>query len=541
VSGTFDAIAGFITLELAARPGQDARQLLRRLAAHTDALDDKSALNRRLYRLARDGILTSEGDSPPRWFLRRPAEAGSGRGPRGGSTPLADRPPARTGRALRAWQAEALEAWEDNDKVGVVQAVTATGKTQVGIEAAYAEIQRLRKVLVVVPTVALLRQWQSDFCGQIPTARVGLRGDGHASSFLGNDVVVTTIHQARGMFPPGGGLIIADECHRYGASSWFANLDPRFEARLGLSATYERGDDGDERLGGYFGGEPVYEIDYRRAIDDDVVAHFKLAFVGVRLTPAEKRDYEDASRRSSHERKVLTDRFRLRREPHGEFMKDVAIAAAGRWRIGRAEATPHARRFLAAFSKRRQIVAETAAKERRLQDLVPVAQAARGTIVFTQTKAAAEEAAQLFGGVGAGAAAIYGGMEGRERENLLEAFRSGGKSVLTAPRVLDEGINVPDADLGIVLSASSSPRQMIQRMGRVLRKKDDHRRARLVVLFAHDTTEDPRTGPMRASSTSRGTWPTTAASSWRGRPRTRSERSSAGESGAARLSRRPRL
>ena len=65
---------------------------------------------------------------------------------------------------------------------------------------------------------------------------------------------------------------------------------------------------------------------------------------------------------------------------------------------------------------------------------------------------------------------------------------------MCAPRILEEGVDVPAADLGIVAAASSSHRQMVQRMGRVLRKKSDNRRARFAVLFVEDTIEDPLWG-----------------------------------------------
>jgi RNA polymerase primary sigma factor len=63
--------------------------------------------------------------------------------------------------------------------------------------------------------------------------------------------------------------------------------------------------------------------------------------------------------------------------------------------------------------------------------------------------------------------------------------------MLASPRMLDEGIDVPEADLGVIVSASHTKRQSIQRLGRILRKKADGRRARLVVLYAIGTTEDP--------------------------------------------------
>ena len=57
--------------------------------------------------------------------------------------------------------------------------------------------------------------------------------------------------------------------------------------------------------------------------------------------------------------------------------------------------------------------------------------------------------------------------------------------------MLDEGIDVPDANLGVVMSASRTRRQMIQRMGRILRRKRPGVAARFVIMFAKDTLEDP--------------------------------------------------
>jgi superfamily II DNA or RNA helicase len=70
--------------------------------------------------------------------------------------------------------------------------------------------------------------------------------------------------------------------------------------------------------------------------------------------------------------------------------------------------------------------------------------------------------------------------------------------VLVAPRVLDEGVDVPAADLAVIAGASRSRRQVVQRMGRVLRKKPDGRLARFVVLFAQGTIEDPAFGAHEA-------------------------------------------
>ena len=150
--------------------------------------------------------------------------------------------------------------------------------------------------------------------------------------------------------------------------------------------------------------------------------------------------------------------------------------------------------YQANFAKRRALLADTPAKLERLKDLDAAVAGARGTLVFTQTKSAALAAASILAESGHRTAAIWGELDGTEREYLLEAFRKGVKTVLTAPRVLDEGIDVPEADLGIVVSASNGRRQMIQRMGRVLRRKSDGRRACFTHPLPSGTSEDPAMG-----------------------------------------------
>ena len=86
---------------------------------------------------------------------------------------------------------------------------------------------------------------------------------------------------------------------------------------------------------------------------------------------------------------------------------------------------------------------------------------------------------------------ITGTTARRYRKDILNDLRTRKLDAVAAPRVLDEGVDVPDANLGIVMSASRTRRQMIQRMGRILRRKRAGVGARFVIMFARDTMEDP--------------------------------------------------
>src|SRR6185369_6377113 len=143
-----------------------------------------------------------------------------------------------------------------------------------------------------------------------------------------------------------------------------------------------------------------------------------------------------------------------------------------------------------AFSKRRQIVAQSIGKYERLGRLAPAIKGAEGALVFTETVRAANHAINRLDPHVA-VDLITGSTARRQRREILDDLRDRKLDVVAAPRVLDEGIDVPDANLGVVMSASRTRRQMIQRMGRILRRKRSGVAARFVIMFAQDTLEDP--------------------------------------------------
>jgi late competence protein required for DNA uptake (superfamily II DNA/RNA helicase) len=62
-------------------------------------------------------------------------------------------------------------------------------------------------------------------------------------------------------------------------------------------------------------------------------------------------------------------------------------------------------------------------------------------------------------------AAVHSDLSRSQRKERLQALKKGRLKAVVAPTVLDEGIDVPDIDLAVVMGGSKSRRQMIQRMG----------------------------------------------------------------------------
>lgn len=412
-------------------------------------------------------------------------------GPSDGVAPIpTDATPSERDRELYRWQLDALVSWLRCGRRGVVEAVTGSGKTDVAIAAASDALRRGRFVLVVVPSRVLMEQWHGRLSSALPGARIGRLGDSGKDMPAACDVLVATRHSAAAHkpVPPAGGegLLIADECHGLGGGTLRRAMLPQYEERLGLTATLERSDDGVAKLLlPYFGGI-CHRYGFEQAIADGVCAPPRVAFVGVELSAEERKEYVATEQRLVHARLHLRGIHGMPLEPFGDFLAAVAhLAEHDAGANGRA-----AREYLDAFSARRDIVAQSSGKYDLLGALAGAIRDANGALVFTETVRAANHAINRLD-PHVSIDLITGSTARGQRREILDDLRVRRLHAVAAPRVLDEGVDVPDANLGIVMSASRTRRQMIQRMGRILRRKGPGIAARFVIMFAKDTLEDP--------------------------------------------------
>ncbi|MBK9696753.1 MAG: DEAD/DEAH box helicase family protein [Propionibacteriaceae bacterium] len=395
--------------------------------------------------------------------------------------------PQRPGLSLYRWQVDALEAWSDRGHRGVVEAVTGAGKTRVGIAAIAEARKQGQRAVVIVPSLVLVKQWATTLNELLPdlTVSTSLQDTRHW------DVMVTTVQSA--MRRPAlrlgeRGLLVADECHRYGAEKFAIALRAAYDWRLGLSATLERGDAGDAALEAYFAGV-CFHVGYERALAEELISPYRFAFVSVPLTTAERSRYTQLDEDLKKTRSALVLKYGVPEQPIAEFLAAVARLAEDRGVDG----SGLARLYLARFAARKQLLAGTRMKRLALAGISPAVQSSNGTIVFTQTQQASHTAAETLEATGCSAVAIHSDLDGQEREERLELFRTQQTIAISAPRILDEGVDVPEADLGVVMASNRSRRQMIQRLGRVLRRRDG-KVARFVVMYAADSVEDPFAG-----------------------------------------------
>ena len=482
-SSTRTSLCDTIYTMLLDKPNMTAREIAWRLSQSGDPTT-RHAVNSVLYRNEKR-FFARDASQRPKWrSLSRPRTASA------------------SGNQLYFWQKQAYDAWVDQGRRGVIEAVTGTGKTRVGLEAIADAVKDGGYANVLVPSIDPQRQWVKQLRSRFPGLPIGRRGNAHSDSFPQCQVLVSVVNSAREYDPrivSAASLLVADECHRYGAMANAKALSKTFQRRLGLTATFAREDNGcDEYLSPYF-GDTCFQMGYRQAIQDEVTAHFKVALVGVGFGSEQERSaYQDATRERGKARFWLTENEWVPQDPFGEFMKHVAKLAdenelctgAGNYYT----AVSKARDYLRSFTMCRKMLANTASKTRKLGQLVDAIKNADRTIVFTESIDAANTASTCLTEDGVFCGSIHSNLSKADRSQILDAFSDGRLPAIVAPKVLDEGIDVPAADLAIIFATSKSRRQMVQRMGRVLRRKHDGRLARFVVFYVEGSSEDPETG-----------------------------------------------
>jgi len=350
----------------------------------------------------------------------------------------------------RPYQAEAIESWLNHEGRGVVVLPTGAGKTVVALMA----LARLKlRTLIVVPTIELLYQWRDAVVErlQIPKRSVGVVGDGHKEWRA-----ITVITYASAAMPNAPlndiGLLICDEAHHLPSPS-YATIATRSNApyRLGLTATPDRADGEHDALGQLIG-----PLVYRRSPADlsaeGHIAQYIEKRVFVSLTDEESLRYEALM----GEWKWFLSSKRHMLSKGGDFFGEL---------IRRSATDPQARRALQAHHQARMIALNAEAKLHEVERLLGEHRDDK-VIVFSEYNALVDTISQRLA-----MPSITYKTVADERKSILEGFRNGSYSKLVTGRVLNEGVDVPDANVAIVVSGSSTTREYIQRLGRVIRPK----------------------------------------------------------------------
>ena len=372
-------------------------------------------------------------------------------------------PPGRfSALPLRPYQSAALRAWRLADRRGIVVLPTGSGKTRVALAA----LHELRvATLCLVPTRVLLEQWYRAL-SQIYDGQVGRLGDGERTL---RPITVSTFESAYRRMPDMGDrfeLLVVDEAHHFGGNTRDDALQMCVAgARLGLTATPEHGaaNRGLTRL--------IGPIVYEQRVQDLVgryLADFDQRVINVELTPQERRRYDED-----------WERFRRVFRP---FMWEHPGAGWTDFHRS-ASQTEQGRQGLEAWRRARRLLAYPQGKAEALDRLLRRHRDAR-LLVFTADNETAYAIARRHLIM-----PITCDIGRPEREEVLHWFRQGELRALVSARVLNEGLDVPDADVAIVVGGTRGQREHVQRIGRVLRPAPG-KHARVYELVVLESREE---------------------------------------------------
>jgi len=310
-----------------------------------------------------------------------------------------------------------------------------------------------------VPTTALQDQWAVTVSEtfHIPLEEISIWSDAIRLESTFQIIVINTAREkVEALNSQNWDLIlIADECHRYASEENAKALKLRSNASIGISATAEREyDDGLQETLIPSLGPIIFEYSLLQASTDEVISRFEIYNVEIEMTEEEQDHYNTLSRRIGI----------ALRQNDAEKAQQLSIV---RSRVSKKAIV--------------RISVACAIAEREYP---------RQTIIFHEDIESAEEITRILSLKKFKALLYHSKLSPQMRRYNLKMFRSGKIDILVCIRALDEGVDIPEAEVAIIASSTTSKRQRVQRIGRVVRKHEGKKLARIYSVYATDSERD---------------------------------------------------
>jgi len=369
-------------------------------------------------------------------------------------------------REPHAYQQEAIATWERAGRRGSVVLPTGSGKTFLAVQA-ISTVQA--STLVIVPTIDILHMWYY----RLTQAFHGEIGVYYSGEKIVQPITVTTYSSAGDLMAEQGNrfqFLIADEVHHLPARTWGeAALMSPAPYRLGLTATYPA--EYEQTNGRWRVDELIGPLVYSLGIEQLVgqqLAEYRTQRMRVNLTAQERAAYEAAH-------SIYIAYFHRLRKSHGaDWLFELMRLSAF---------DPQARRAFLARQSLLKILEGCQEKVRALDDLLHEF-ADQRILVFTASNEVAYRISCEYL-----VPCITHETGAAERKRILDGFQAGTYRVITTSKVLNEGVDVPEAKVAIVLGGGSGNREYVQRLGRILRKKEQLQ-ATLIEILVRNTIEE---------------------------------------------------
>lgn len=413
----------------------------------------------------------------------------------------------RESARLYAWQEECLTKWLGLGR-GTVKVATGGGKTLFALAAAQAlqnSTQPDLRLVIVVPTIPLMNQWYDEIReGNVPAEAIGFMGAGRPLASAGTlRVMVCVLNSARDKLPEfvtkakwgPRMLLVVDECHRAGAEQARRIFDSNPRYTLGLSATPEQDRDDEDvpskeayeqSVVGQALGPIIFDFTLRMSLDAGLLTPFEIWHIALPLAPDEAIEHGKLSREIADLRKGLQGLHARSRSKQGFIAWCQTQASRG------GANAPQAERFIGLANSRKDLLYRAKSRTEVVLGLLEEAalDSESRSIVFHERIEEIERLYLLAEERNLPVLLEHSLLPDSLRTENIEAFRRGVARTIVSAKSLVEGFNVPSADLGVIAASSSSVRQRIQSLGRMLRRKEGGRTARIVVLYIGDTEDE---------------------------------------------------
>ena len=403
---------------------------------------------------------------------------------------------------LYRWQKEAKKTWWENGGKGIVKVVTGAGKTIFALslisDLFNSEAYRdggLR-VIIIVPTTVLLDQWLIETMDKlhIPRENIGVFYGKEKENVGDKDIVIYVVNSARRylknhyerFFRHDDLFLIADECHRYGSKENSRIFEIPFSYTLGLSATPERyGDYGfEEKLVPNL-GNVIYTYTYSEALKDGIISPYKIIRLMVNITPSEEYAYQELTEKINKLTRALVHKYpELKGVSQTNFIKQLN-------KLHEKTEDELITKYIVLLSQRKSIIHMSKSKLYALKWLFSEEGLSKEKVlVFHERIETAEYIFEYLKKLGFDVGIYHSKIPLKERLANISEFKDKKINVLIACRALDEGFDVPTAETGIIVAGTTSVRQWIQRMGRILRKSPSKEYSKIYVIFANLVEQD---------------------------------------------------
>ena len=419
------------------------------------------------------------------------------------------------GKTLYDWQKDCVNTWFKNEHKGTVKVVTGAGKTFLALAIA----ERLQNdtdenlnIAIVVPTIVLMHQWYDELIesSNIPSFLIGRSGGGYKETFnegkrINISVLVTASRSLKKNVDDNKAgknlLLIIDECHRAGSAERKTVLEVEHKYALGLSATPERDENSekedekdsyDNSDTGKVLGKIIYELNYKDALKYKIIPPFSISHFGIPLNKKESAEYKRLSRSINDNKRELRSQKPSWASNESDFWKWIRSLSNKDGNLSGVAArlqmdVSKRKDLLYGMEERTNLVKYLLDKEFKIKEDTQV-------LLFHESIKGAMSLYQELYDNGYKVIVEHSQLPASVRESGLNLFRKGTAKILVSVKSLIEGFNVPAVDVGIIVASSTSVRQRIQSLGRVMRKHSskngEENSSAIKVLYAKDTVDE---------------------------------------------------